>query len=315
MVAPITVYSSTSGLNTVLDPERLASGGESPGAGIELAEAVNVAIDDRGLIELRKGVELLQAGKFHSLFCGTGSDCYVVHERTSDAAIMQVAEDGSLKGVRSGLSKNRRMAWLEVNGDVFYSNGVQNGFIRNGRSNPWKATPHTGPEADWHFEDRVPHASHIAFRPGGQMLLADGPAVWINHEPFQFGLWSKAQGYIGFDSDVTMLAVVRSGFFASDRFRTWFFRKLESGWYHYQQSLVDNAPALLGSLAYNTVALQEIGIEQPGFACVWATTEGLVLGADDGSIIKTSKAKLRYPEGKVTGTCIVHDNIVYHYAR
>jgi len=315
MVAPVTVYSSTSGLNTVLDPERLVSGGESPGSGIELAEAVNVAIDERGLIGLRKGAELLQAGKFHSLFCGTGSDCYVVHERTSDAAIMRVAEDGSLKGVRSGLDKNRRMAWCAVNGDIFYSNGVQNGFIRDGRSNPWRATPYKGPTADWHFEGRVPLASHIAFRPGGQMILADGPAVWINHEPFQFGLWSKAQGYIGFDSDVTMLAVVRDGFFASDRFRTWFFAKLDSGWYHYRQSLVDTAPVLFGSLAYDTVSLTEVGFEQLGFACVWATTEGIVLGADGGTIVKVSKGKVAYPDGRTTGACVVNDNIIYNYSR
>ena len=315
MVNPVSVYSSTIGLNTVLNPERLVSGGETPGSGIELAEAVNVAIDERGLIELRKGFELLQSGNFHSLFCTTGVPCFVVQERTRDAAIMQVAEDGSLKGIRSGLNQNQRMAWCAVNGDVFYSNGFQNGFIRTGRSNPWRATPYRGPDADWHFEDRVPLASHIAFRPGGQMLLAEGPAVWVNHEPFQFGLWSKAQGYFGFDSDVTMLAVVRSGFFVSDRFRTWFFRKLESGWYHYQQSLVDNAPVLLGSLAHDMAVLQEIGFDQPGFACVWATTEGLVLGTDDGAIIKTSKSRIRYPEGKAAGSCLVHDNIIYHYAR
>lgn len=315
MVRPVTVYSSTAGLNTILDAERLAFGGESPGAGIELAEAVNVSIDDRGLIQLRKGSELLQAGEFHSLFCSNGSACFVVHERTNDAAIMQVAEDGSLTGVRSGLSKNRRMAWLEVNGDVFYSNGLQNGFIRDGRSNPWKATPYRGPEADWHFEDRVPLSRHIAFRPGGQMLLGEGAAVWINHEPFQFGLWSKAQGYIGFDSDITLLATVRAGFFASDQRRTWFFRKLESGWYHYQQTLVDAAPALLGSLAYDAVSMQDIGMDQPGFARVWATTEGLVLGTDEGMIIKTTKDRLLYPEGKASGACLVKDNIIYHYAR
>lgn len=310
----ITVYQSTAGLNTVVDPERLSAGGDAPGVDIELAEAVNIEIDERGLIELRHGDVLLQSGHFHSLFCD-GGDCFVVQEREKDAAIMQVAEDGTMAGVRSGLNRKLRMAWCQVNDDTFYSNGLQCGYIHNGQSYPWKVTKYQGPDVDLHFEHKIPQASHIAFRPGGQMLLAQGRAIWINHLPFQFGLYCKAMGYIGFDSDITMLAVVRDGFFASDERRTWFFRKLDTGWYHFQQTLTDNSPALLGSLANNRIALVDIGFEGAGFGRVWATTSGLCVGTDDGTVINTTKNHVVYPQGYTTGTCLINKYTILHSAR
>lgn len=309
-IKPITLYTAAAGLNTRLDPQRLTQGvRDNPGL-VELSQAVNISIDDRGLVSLRNGDTLAQAGEFHSLFCD-GRDCFVVQERAGDAAIMQVIPDLSLNGVRSGLSTDRRMAWCQVNNDTLYSNGVENGIIRGGASVPWTAGTYAGPDADLAFETSVPRASHIGFRPGGQLLLAEGPAIWINHLPFQFGLFSKRQGYIGFDSDVMMLAVVRDGFFASDSHRTWFFRKAE-GWYAYRQELAEDAPALLGSLAHDRVSLREVGLEGNGFGRVWASSKGICLGADDGSLINLIEDQINYPTGYVRGSCLLRKKTVIH---
>lgn len=308
MAEHVSLYEATAGLVTMLDPQRLTPGGaEGP---MELAECVNIAIDDRGLAELRHGGERLQDGHFHSLFCD-GGDCFVIQERTDDAAIMRVAEDGSLTGVRSGLAQGRTMGWCQVNGDVFYGNGQQNGFIRDGVSRPWPVSEYHGPDANAVF-DPPPVAELIGFRAGGQMLVARGNAIYINHLPFDFGLWNLAGGAIGFESDVTMLAVVRDGFFASDARRTWFFRKLE-GWYHYQQTLACDCPALPGSLAHDKIDMAELGLENAeGFGRVWASTEGIVLGMDNGGVIEMSKERVRYPRGKTRGACIIKDHIVLH---
>ena len=305
---PVVLYSASAGLNTALDPQRLS---QSAG-GVEFAQAVNVSIDDRGLVELRNGDTLAQVGDFHSLFCD-GRDCFVVQERSEDAAIMQVVSLSPvvLDGVRSGLTKGRRMAWCQVNDDTFYSNGLQNGFVRGGASHPWPVGTYTGPDADISFETSAPVADHIGFRPGGQMLLAAGPAIWINHLPFQFGLFSKRHGYIGFDSDLTMLAVVRDGFFASDAHRTWFFRKGE-GWYVYKQEIAENAPALLGSLAHDPIPLREIGVEGEGFGRIWASTRGICLGTDDGRLINLTENKINYPAGYTRGACLLWGKTIIH---
>ena len=304
----ITLYTGSSGLNTKLDPQRLS---QEPNK-IEFAQAVNVSIDDRGLVSLRNGDTLAQAGNFHSLF-SAGKNCFVIEERAGDAAIMQVASLSPtvLAGIRSSLTKNYRMAWCQVNDDTLYSNGLQNGFIRFGVSYPWPVNTYTGPEGDIEFETSAPIAEHIGFRPGGQLLLGEGSSIWINHLPFQFGLFSKRHGYIGFDSDLTMLAIVRDGFFASDSYRTWFFRKGE-GWYIYKQELVESAPVLLGSLAHDSIALRDIGIDENGFGRVWASTLGICLGTDDGNFINLTKEKVNYPEGYMRGACLLWDKKIIH---
>lgn len=304
----VSLYEATAGLVTMIDPQRLTPGGaEGP---MELAECVNIAIDERGLAELRHGGEVLQEGEFHSLFCD-GGDCFVIQERTNDAAIMKVAPDGELTGVRSGLTKNRRMGWRQINQDAFYGNGFQNGFIRDGVSRPWPLGEYHGPDADAVFEP-MPIANLIGFRPGGQMIVARGDAIYLNHQPFQFGFFNRAEGYIGFEGDVTMIADVRDGFFAADSRATWFFRKLDTGWTHYRQELASDRPALPGTLAHDRIDLADAGLEEPGFGRIWADADGIVLGTDGGTCVNLTKSRVRYPRGKTRGACIVKDSIVLH---
>ena len=310
MTKPITLYSSTAGLNTRLDPERLLFGiKDNPGL-VELAQAVNVSIDDRGLVTLRNGDSLLLAGNFHSGFCD-GGDCFAVEERTSDAAIVRIVSVSpfTTAGVRSGLTKNKRMAWGQSNTDTFYSNGVQNGYIRGGVSSAWPVGSYTGPDADLQFDSAAPLADHIAFIQGGKLILAVGSALFINHEPFQYGLFSKRKGYIGFESDVTMLCPVDAGFFASDGKATWFFRKME-GWYAYKQERVEDAPVIAGSLAYDRVQLRGIGMEGNGFGRIWCSAEGVCLGTDEGTLINLTKEAVVYPTAHNYGASLIRGTTV-----
>ena len=307
MAKPITLYSATAGLNTRIDPERLLFGiKDNPGL-IELAQAVNVSIDDRGLVTLRNGHTRAVAGELHSLFCD-GGDCFVIQERTDDAALMRVNTDLTLTGVRSGLTKNRRMAWAQSNTDTFYSNGLHNGFVRDGVSNPWPVGVYQGPEVDMQFTS-APIADHIAFMAGGQVILAKGDKLFLNHEPFQYGLFSLRKGYIGLASPARMVCPVQGGFFVSDDTATWFFRKTES-WYAYRQERADDVPVIEGSLAHDRVRLRDIGFEGNGFGRIWCSTEGICLGTDDGSVVNLTKEAVVYPTAYTYGACLLRGTTV-----
>jgi len=147
-MALITLYKGTAGLNTVLDPKSINSNAEQ--SLIEFSQAVNISIDDRGLVSLRNGSLLLVAGDYHSIFCD-GGYCFFVQERENDAAIMRYVSGASAVGVRSGLSKNKRMAWGISGNDTFYSNGIQNGYIRNGVSYAWPIGTYYGADTDVQF--------------------------------------------------------------------------------------------------------------------------------------------------------------------
>ena len=314
MVKPITLYTAAAGLNTVLDPQRLLYGVQDNPGLIELSQALNVSIDERGLVELRKGYTQLASGTYHSLFCDDGScDCFVVQERSDDAAIFRVDAGLTLTVVRTGLTKGLRMAWGQSNTDTFYSNGVERGFIRNGISNEWPVGVYTGPDDDRGFAASAPIANHIAFLQGGMLLLAVGPAIFINHAPFQYGLFNLRSGYIGFQSDVLMVAPIKSGAFVSDCERTWFFRKMD-GWYSFKQELVAEYPAFLGSLAHQKVKLSKIGLDTPGFGRVWAGPRGICIGTETGQMIDLTEDKVVYPSGYSSGACLVHGDTIIHTA-
>jgi hypothetical protein len=314
MVNPVTLYNGSAGLNTVLDPQRLSQGSrDNPGI-IEMAQAVNVSIDERGLVTLRQGATLVTAGSFHSLFSVDGGECFAVQEGASDASIVRVNSDLSTSVIRSGLSQGRRMAWAQSGTDTFYSNGVQTGFIRDGVSVAWPVQEYHGPDADMQFATAIPAASHIAFMAGGQVLLAVGNSIFANHAPFQYGLFHPGRGNVAnFEGRVTVLAPVQGGFFASDGRRTWFFRKA-GDWYQYRQELVDSAPVLEWSLAHDRVKLGEIGFDLPGFGRVWASTQGICIGTDDGQVFNLTKAKVKYPSGYSSGACLIRDYTVIHTA-
>jgi len=308
---PTTLYTGTSGLNTVLDPQRLSQGSDNDPGMIELAVAVNVSIDDRGMVSLRKGSALAQLGEFHSLFCD-GGDCFVIQERVSDAALMRVAADLSISEVWSGLTKNCRMSFTQVNYDTFYSNGQGNGYIRSGVSAAWPVGVYQGPDTNLHFSP-APVGNIVAFKPGGLMLIAVGPVLWINYAPFAFGLYNLRSGFVQFGSDITMICPVFSGVFVSDSERTWFLRG--ESWFDFVQEPVADCPALKWSLATEKVRVRDMGdmgVEMPGFGRVWASTEGVCVGMDDGTMINLTKEKINYPGGHDTGACLITDTHIIH---
>ena len=303
----ITLYKGSIGLNTVLDPKNINSNAEENL--IEFSQAVNISIDDRGLVSLRTGSVLVTAGEFHSLFCA-GGDCFVIKEETSSATLNKINPNLSLSIVRSGLSKGLRCEFDQVNTDTFYSNGVQNGFIRNGVNYNWPINTYRGPEASIEFTTSIPIANHMAFLQGGKCIISIEQSLFINHEPFKFGLFAPALGFIGFESNIAMICPVQSGFFVSDQKQTWFFRKLDGGWYNYKQELVDNAPVIEWSLTTEKILLRDIDIEMPGFGRIWASQEGICVGTDNGLVINLTKEKVKYPAGYARGACLVKDSTV-----
>ena len=307
----ITLYNGTIGLNTELDPKSLSQGSKNSPGIIELAQAVNISIDDRGLATLRQGDSLITSGSFHSLFCD-GGDCFVVQEGDSSATLSKVNADLSLSVVRAGLSKGLRCEFAQTNTDTFYSNGVQNGFIRAGVNYAWPVNTYRGPDADIEFATSIPVANHLAFMQGGKCAIAVGQSLFINHEPFKYGMFAQAIGFIGFESDVSMICPVQAGFFVSDQRQTWFFRKIDGGWYRYKQELVDAAPVIEWSLAAEKVLLRDIDIDLPGFGRVWVSQEGICLGTDDGTVINLTKEKVTYPDGYARGACLVKGTTVIH---
>ena len=296
----ITLFSGSSGLNTTLDPQRLSF---EDG---ELAQAVNVSIDDRGLVELRKGHTLAQAGDFHSLFCD-GGDCFVVQERTSDAAIMQVNADLSLTGIRSWLSKGLSMGWCQANTLTFYGNGESFGVIENGVSSAWAADAYSGPaDSSLTFLSSIPVPNLLDYDGAGIIAIVIGQNLYWNRFPFLFGLFAQ-RDVITLPTSITMIKSVAGGWFVSDEQYVRFYQ----GPLLHQTSerRVTNSPAT--GVAIELVDAADLKLEG-GYGAVWSATDGIWFGAADGNAINLTKEKIDYPSGYMRGACLVNNKHIIH---
>lgn len=289
MPDPILLFSGSSGLNTIVDPVRIQY---NPETGVtDLALAVNVSIDDTGRISRRKGQRQLQSGEFHSIFCDTGN-CFVVEERVSDAAIMQLATDYSLTGLRSSLAKDRRMSFCQIGSQTFYTNGLQNGVIENSISLPWPEQAHVGAETSRSFSG-APLGTHIAFF-AGRMWISEGSVLWYS-EPYAYGKFDLARSFIWLGSDIRMIKPVATGLFVSDSTATWFFQGTVPK--EMTQDQVSSIPVHEWSDAIGLVDGKDFGIPEAGLCAVWSSDRGLHLGIKDGSVIDLTVDKLVYPSG------------------
>ena len=304
MAEIISLYKATSGLNTTVDPERLAFGEEGV---VELAQAVNISIDDRGLVSLREGDVLSQSGEFHSLFCD-GGDCFVVQERAGDAAIMRVNSDLSLSGVRSGLSKGRPMGWCQANTMTFYGNGESTGVIEDGISAPWTVDAYSGHvESSMAFLSSVPVSTLLAYDGAGTIVIANGQTLHWNRFPFLFGLFAQ-RDVIALPTPITMAKAVAGGWFVSDERYVRFY----SGPLLHQstETRVTNTPAT--GVAIELVDAADLGMEGGGHGVIWSATDGIWFGAADGSAINLTREKIDYPANYRRGACLVRNKQILH---
>lgn len=303
----VTLYKGTDGINSVSSPLRIKQGrGKLEGGIVELAAAVNVYVDDSKMVRRRRGATLLEEGIFHSLFCGENGECFVAQDRTSDAAIFKVLVSSAsqiiLEGVRSGLTKGARISWEQISTDTFYSNGTENGYIRDGVSYDWPVGEYVGPKTDAHFSP-APAGNHIAIQAGGLMFILKGDAMYITHKPFEYGLFNLKSGVVRFASKAIMVCPVEAGVFVSDQGSTWFLRG--TSWFDFRQERVADYPAVEWSLAAKKLRLSDLGLEGNGFARIWASKEGICAGLSDGTMLNLTEKRIKLGSGYSSGATVV----------
>ncbi len=299
MTKPITIFSGATGLNIVEDPVRIP---QQKNGLSDLQVAVNVSIDQSLRVNSRRGVSRLQTGAFHSLFCD-GGDCFVV----KGDSLFQVGTDGSLRGVRSGLTEGVRMAFAQVGDRTYYVNGYEKGFLEGGVSHVWQKGEYNGPETNRVFDGPIP-GHHLA-EFSGRMFVSQENVIWWS-EPFHFGLFNKAESFVQFHSRVRMMKPVDAGMFISTERRTYYVEGVNpKGW---QARQVAGFPAVEWSDAIEYVNAADLGFEMSGLCPVWASPEGAILGLPTGQIFNLNKKKVIYPENARTGFgCMVGLNFIH----
>lgn len=311
MVKPITLYNGADGLNTILDPQRLSQGTKDRPGIIELAQAVDVVIDERGMVTLRPGGALLGAGAYHSM-ASDGRRCFVARDWTDQSTIelvvMTSATTAQFKGVRSGLSKGKHVSFAFDGERTWYSNGVENGYIEDGTSHPWP---------DHSVEDQVSRTSRKFFpAPVGQLIAVAFGRMWIfsddtlwYSEPYSYGRFDMARCFFRFKSNGRMIIPVDGGLWVSDGTTTYF---LSSGDPAKMEPIRKAGfPALFGQYGLRKITPDETPLDLTGQIAFWMSPRGLCLGGANGEFFNPGSRKIKYPGSYTHGAVCADETHFY----
>ncbi len=291
-MAKQTIFKYSTGLNTVVDPSELAF---DPKTGMsELAVAVNVVIAPSGRVSriLTGYTKLQDLTTGHSLWSHEGP-CFVAQ----GASLYRVGTDYSLTGIRSGLTGDR----ISYAQDEFtyYSNGTENGIIKEGISYPWAQDTSYGPDST-KFYDTPPIGHHIAFYKGRALVARDNILMWS--EVFQYGLFNLATSFVSFRTKILMVCPVESGVFVSDERRTYFLRGDDPN--KFTMDIEATYPAYEWSEANDYVEGADMALD-PGLCRLWVSSKGAVVGTSTGKIVNLTNKKLIYPEDGAYGASLI----------
>jgi len=295
----VPIFRGSSGLNTTVDPVRIGFNAET---GVtDLAIAVNVVHDKTGRPSRRPGYTALQTGAFHSLFCDDGECCV-----GQGNLLYLVNSDYTLTGIRSGMSGNW-IDYAQVGPRIYYCNGIENGIIENRLSYSWPENTYVGPETTRQFFP-APVGQHLAHF-SGRMYIAEGGTLWYS-EPYAYGLYDKARGFVPFTSRIIMVEPVENGLFVSDKKAIWFLEGTNPKEFTITQKT--NFPALEWSASIERVEIANMGFDVTGLGVLFGSTKGALLGMPSGQIINLTEEKAIYPSIGSRGAGLLKgDNFIH----
>ncbi len=285
----LTLYRSTSGLNTKVDPARLSvdpETGQTP-----LAVAVNVDVDISGRITRRKGYVKVYEGPAHSLFYAPEAAlCLFV----TGSSLCILTKAYTAIELRSDLTPGLTMAYVEAGPFIFYMNGKEKGKIVNQTDNAWVAGDYVGPETTKTFSD--PPLGKILELYNGRIYIGSDNVIWYS-EPFAYSWFDLARNWIEFSSPVTMIKAVDDGLYVSDSSAVFFLGGPTPT--EFSIKMVSKTPAIAGTAVVIDMSMVGDGSRAGSKGALWLSPGGIHLGMQGGQVANLTEKRLVLPDGVI----------------
>jgi hypothetical protein len=300
----IRIYSGSDGLSTKLDPTRIEF---DPRTGVSsLAACVNCAIDDSGRIARRDGFTATdRVEAWHSLF-----SCGAYALGVTGNALAVIESDMSYTALRN-VQVGARMSWVrDTDGKsdvIFYTNGHENGLIKNKLSYSWPLISPVGAATIKEFYSAP--LGHLLSIRNGRMFIAVDNFLYYS-EPNTYHAYRLGANYFGFSSRLRMVESVAGGLWVSDSESVYFLEGNIAPAIQEMplQTLKAACPAIEGS-AVKVQGNRVAGGEMQGEAVAFTTTAGVCIGAGDGTLLSVTERKIDIPSG-ISGSGLYRDG---HY--
>lgn len=278
------LFTGASGLNTEVDPVRHVY---DPEKGITaLALAKNVDFDYTGRPSNRKGWKFTSvSGNCHSLFSEGGVCLFVTGN-----ALMVLASDLSTKAIRN-VTVGARMSYVQVGASVYYCNGREIGFVKDGVSVEW-----SNPPVVYHVKDTTkvlsgPPVGSLLEYFNGRMYVVQQNIAWAS-EQYDVNSFDLSQSFIPFESSVTMVKGVTEGVWVGTRSKVIFLRGSHPGDFRYE------IKGLFGTIPGTEVKVDGFKVGQgeiPEVGVLFTGKYGPCFGTADGRLIPLAERKVAVP--------------------
>lgn len=264
------------GVNNVTDAARLQQG--------ELLYAYNVDISDKGEPSRRNGFtkKVTPAGVIHSMW-GDGKKCFYVE----NGVLKMLNTDYSSTILRTDVA-NYHMSYAEVNDRYFYSNPAVIGYIFND-TNTLFSTPTK------EFKHAPLPGQHIEYY-NARLYVARNETIWYSDVNY-FGEVDRRFNFHRFENEITMMQAVDDGIWVCvgdiNRQATYFMQGTS------RENMTLRRFAGYGCIEGSDVKTkdgQKVGEGLSGTVIMWASDEGICIGANSGQFINVTDGKYNLPD-------------------
>jgi hypothetical protein len=287
----------STGLNQKQPPTRLDYDAQK--GVMDLAEAYNVYIDDTGRVCRRGGyAATVRTESSHSMFTGKTGTFFV-----AGTVLYKLNEDLTRTSVRTGLTADAEVSWLEVLNTIYYMNGHEVGRLVNGVYANWTVGTYQGPVTVRQFS-APPIGTQLEIY-NGTMFVVVKNVLWYS-ERFGFNLFDMARNYIWFETDITMVKAVSDGLFVSTDRKVVFLKGRTPA--EFEQINVSSYAAIKGT-GVKLNAEELVGGKISGPAVLWTALNGIHLGVSGGESKNLTEDRIALPP--VNSGCAVFYNGQY----
>lgn len=272
-VNPSITINHFTGINERADPIRVGGGkGKMP-----FVEAVNVDIDDSGMVTLKPGYVLSLPGNFRDLW-SNGSVCLFNDRGTLKSLSLDLR---SFTTIISGLDPTAPISYVPVNDDVYLTNNSIIGYVRDSVFNPLT------------LGDTRPAQTFKAVLPAGHLLEYFNARLYVARDnliifsdPATCQYYDKRHNFYWLDGRISMMKAVSDGIFMSDSKATYFVDASSV------RTQVADYPANDNSVV--AVDAENVGLDKlSGMVLIWSSPQGICLGAKGGQFINLTREKIQ----------------------
>lgn len=301
------------GLKNVVNRERLGPQ--------DLAQAVNIDIDDVGQPRMRAGYRKRHNGAFHSLYSAPWEHP-IITLGVHDGNLVQINDDYSLRLIQTGAG-SAPVCYVQVGDLVYYTGDNISGKINmlTGERSDWGGpdrwlSPVINPTATLNpirgkLLGKPPSATSMAYF-NGRIYMAQGNVLWAT-ELYLYEYVDKTKTFIQFEHDITLLAPVIDGIFIGTTAALYF---LSGTFGKMRRQDIQKEGVLPGSAVFvptDKVDQQISNANTSKYAVLFMTAAGACVGFAGGGIHNLTQDRVEFPDAASAASLYRHEDGVARY--